>query len=298
LLVKNGLSEIRLSGMSADDFPPIPDEFEPYARIEATELQAAIEATAYCAAKDDTRPVLQCVEFRVKEDVLTMAAMDGFRLAVYKVDCEGSNNETPVLISGKSLIMIGGLLKGVKEQVDVLYHEYRGKDGYIQNAQVAFVIGHTTIVCQCDKGTFPNYSVLIPTSYLTHVEVSKDALAAAVACLKPIAAAGSDIVRIELIPGDVGRLMLIAESKDTGESRQEMPCQYIEVPAPKPAPESLVGTGRRIAFNCKYLEAMLSSIATSLVGLEITTPSSPGVFRPVGGQENYLQIIMPVFVQW
>jgi len=33
------------------------------------------------------------------------------------------------------------------------------------------------------------------------------------------------------------------------------------------------------------------------VVLEMASPSSPGVIRPVGS-ENYLHVVMPMFVQW
>ena len=33
------------------------------------------------------------------------------------------------------------------------------------------------------------------------------------------------------------------------------------------------------------------------VALEVTTPSSPGILRPVGS-DNYVHVVMPMFVQW
>ena len=33
------------------------------------------------------------------------------------------------------------------------------------------------------------------------------------------------------------------------------------------------------------------------VALEMTSPSSQGVFRPVG-EEDYVHVVMPMFVQW
>ncbi|PKH46402.1 DNA polymerase III subunit beta [Dehalococcoides mccartyi] len=33
------------------------------------------------------------------------------------------------------------------------------------------------------------------------------------------------------------------------------------------------------------------------VALEVTSPSSPGVIKPVGA-DNYIHVIMPMFVQW
>jgi DNA polymerase-3 subunit beta len=57
------------------------------------------------------------------------------------------------------------------------------------------------------------------------------------------------------------------------------------------------GEEAKIAFNGKYLADVLSVLHEEQVALEITTPSSPGVLRPVG-VDNYVHVIMPMFVQW
>jgi DNA polymerase-3 subunit beta len=42
---------------------------------------------------------------------------------------------------------------------------------------------------------------------------------------------------------------------------------------------------------------VLGVLHETQVALETTSPSSPGVIRPVGS-ENYLHVVMPMFVQW
>jgi DNA polymerase-3 subunit beta len=60
---------------------------------------------------------------------------------------------------------------------------------------------------------------------------------------------------------------------------------------------TLEGEEARIAFNGKYLSEVLSVLHEPKVALETTNPSSPGVLRPVG-VDNYIHVIMPMFVQW
>ena len=57
------------------------------------------------------------------------------------------------------------------------------------------------------------------------------------------------------------------------------------------------GGEAKIAFNAKYLMDVLGVIGTDNVALEVTTPSSPGVIRP-SNTEDYIHVIMPMFVQW
>jgi len=53
----------------------------------------------------------------------------------------------------------------------------------------------------------------------------------------------------------------------------------------------------KIAFNVKYLSGVLSVLSQTQVTLELTTPSSPGTIRPIG-VDNYVHVVMPMFVQW
>jgi len=57
------------------------------------------------------------------------------------------------------------------------------------------------------------------------------------------------------------------------------------------------GEESKIAFNGKYLTDVLGVLHETQVALETTSPSSPGVIRPVGS-DNYLHVVMPMFVQW
>jgi DNA polymerase-3 subunit beta len=57
------------------------------------------------------------------------------------------------------------------------------------------------------------------------------------------------------------------------------------------------GEEAKIAFNGKYLTDVLGMLHEAQVAVETTNPSSPGVIRPVG-VDNYIHVVMPMFVQW
>jgi DNA polymerase-3 subunit beta len=66
---------------------------------------------------------------------------------------------------------------------------------------------------------------------------------------------------------------------------------------------SVQGEESKIAFSGKYLTDVLSVLGTNTVALETTTSSSPGVVRPVGSDgspvdDDYVHVVMPMFVQW
>ena len=58
------------------------------------------------------------------------------------------------------------------------------------------------------------------------------------------------------------------------------------------------GEASKIAFNSRYLQDVLQVLDAEEVALETTSPSSPGVLRPIGTDDNYVHVVMPMFVQW
>ncbi len=97
----------------------------------------------------------------------------------------------------------------------------------------------------------------------------------------------SNIVRLLVTPGGdmkAGKITLTAQAEEVGGNTGDL--------------DALVdGNEAKIAFNVKYLLDVLGVIKQSQVALEVTTPSSPGVVRPIG-TDNYVHVIMPMFVQW
>jgi DNA polymerase-3 subunit beta len=56
---------------------------------------------------------------------------------------------------------------------------------------------------------------------------------------------------------------------------------------------SIEGEEIEIAFNVRYLIDVLAVVGTPQVALDTTTPSSPGVLRPVG-DVDFTHVIMPM----
>ena len=107
-------NEATISGMDAEDFPPIPTISDGQViRLEPGALREAIEHVVFAAATDDSRPVLTGVHLKIAEDQLTLAAADGFRLAVYHVTTAEAPAETvEVIIPARALQELSRLLGG------------------------------------------------------------------------------------------------------------------------------------------------------------------------------------------
>ena len=83
-----GRYEANVAGIDAEDFPPIPRCLRRRrpSRCRPRLLKETINQVVFAAAPDDTRPVLAGVLVKLAEGTLTLAAADGFRLAVRTLD--------------------------------------------------------------------------------------------------------------------------------------------------------------------------------------------------------------------
>ena len=273
--------EANINGTDADDFPPIPTvESGVVGKIDAKVLKEAITHVAFAAATEDSRPVLTGVKVEITGQDFTFAAADGFRLAVYRGKLiEPLAEEVSFIIPSKVMQEVNRVLASQEEPVEFTVTPSK--------SQALFRMESVEIVSQLIQGTFPNYSQLIPESYGTRVTVELEDFLRATRTASIFARDGSGIVRLQVSAGDngtTGQLMISSRAEELGDNQGEISAK-------------VEGDDAKIAFNAKYLAEVLDVLGKGEVALETTSPSSPGVLRPVDTDE-YIHVVMPMFVQW
>jgi len=271
----------RINGMDAKDFPKMPAVSDGLnIKIEPAALRLAIGQVVFAAATEDSRPVLTGVQADFAEGGLTLAAADGFRLAVHKTKLsQPLAEDMALIIPAKSLIELNRLLADQEEAIEITINSSR--------SQILFNLKGVQIVSQLISGAFPNYSQLIPQSHNTSAVVSHSDFLRATKSASIFARDGSGIVRVQIVPkaeGADAKIMISAQAEELGDNVSELDAE-------------VEGEEAKIAFNSKYLGDVLSVISQEKVILETTGSSSPGVIKPVG-DDNYIHIVMPMFVQW
>jgi DNA polymerase-3 subunit beta len=272
--------EARISGIDAKEFPPIPSINEGITtKVEVESLRQGINQVVFAAATEESRPVLTGVSARFEGKSLTLAAADGFRLAVYHLPVTAPvGQKIEVIIPARTLAELNRLMTD-EEAVEITLNPNK--------SQVLFRMKSIELVSQLVQGTFPNYTQLIPQSYSSRVIVNVAEFLRATKTASIFARDGSGIVRLVMTPGSElvpGKLTVSARSEEIGDDVGEIDA-------------TVEGNEAKIAFNGRYLTDVLSVLQESQVALEITNPSSPGLIRPVG-TDNYTHVVMPMFVQW
>ena len=271
--------EAHISGIDAADFPPIPKVEEMVStKVDPEALRRAITHVIFAAATEDTRPVLTGVHVEIEDNSMVFAAADGFRLAVYTIPMERSSEEgAEFIVPGRTLAELQRLLADQDEPVEIVTNPAK--------SQAAFRLKDVEIVSQLLQGTFPNYKQLIPQNYGTRATIGTAEFLRAVKTASIFARDASGIVRVYAEPnGGEGKLIISARSEQVGDNTGEVGAK-------------VEGEATKIAFNARYLIDVLSVLREEEVVLEMTTPSSPGLISPVGS-DNYVHVVMPMFVQW
>jgi DNA polymerase-3 subunit beta len=281
LELKSGHFQAHIHGIDAADFPPIPQINDGITTtIEAASLREGITQVAFAAATEESRPVLTGINTEFDGEQLNLAAADGFRLAVHKTTLSSPVKEkTTVIIPARTLSELNRLLGEQEEPVEITVNE--------KKSQVLFRLKDAEIVSQLIQGSFPNYSQVIPQSYTTRAVVDINEFLRVTKMASIFARDASGIVRLVITPGSEltpGKITVSAQAEEVGDNVGEV--------------DALTdGEEAKIAFNVRYLSDVLSVLSQAQVALELTTPSSPGTIRPIG-VDNYVHVVMPMFVQW
>jgi len=281
LELKSGHFQAHIHGIDAADFPPIPQINDGITTsIDAASLREGISQVAFAAATEESRPVLTGINTEFDGEQLNLVAADGFRLAVHKTTLAAAVKEkTTIIIPARTLNELNRLVGEQEEPVEITVNE--------KKSQVLFRLKDAEIVSQLIQGSFPNYSQVIPQSYTTRAVVDISEFLRVTKMSSIFARDASGIVRLVVTPGSEltpGKVTVSAQAEEVGDNVSEV--------------DALTdGEEAKIAFNVKYLSDVLSVLPQAQVALELTTPSSPGTIRPIG-VDNYVHVVMPMFVQW
>jgi DNA polymerase-3 subunit beta len=273
-------NEATMAGGDAADYPPVPAVGDGLGiALDPADLSKAIAQVQFAAATDDTRPVLTGIHTLAEDEMLTLAAADGFRLAVHKLALKQEVAErVEVIIPARALREVERLLSDESDPVEMSINAGR--------SQVMFRMKSVEIVATLIQGTFPNYGQLIPSSFTSRAEIEMKQFLQETRISAIFARDGAGIVRVQIDPSDggPGKMTISARAEEIGEHRGEIDVK-------------VEGEASKIAFNSRYLQDVLQVLASESVALETTSPSSPGVLRPVG-DDTYVHVVMPMFVQW
>lgn len=267
LLLDCERSKAEIATMDIDEFPAEQECDQHVATISSELLNQLVRRTAFSAATDESRPILTGIKLEMADGKLTMAAADGFRLAVSSATV-GNESEFYAVIPARGMGLLSAFRSGdisisIPERGDVTRVMFAGND--------------LSITLNTLLGKFPDYRMIIPEVLPTSATANRHELLRAARIAGMFARDAANIVKLEL--GDYAvRVSGAASEGDSG---------LADVSA------EVTNPGLTIAFNGKYLTDALASIPGDEVLAEFGDPGSPAMFRRPGETDS-LGVVMPM----
>lgn len=274
--------EANIKGIDASEFPAVPTAESIGERnglfLEADSFRRMIDQVVFAAATDESRPILTGVLAQFHQGGLTLAAADGFRLSVSSSDVGVDVDETvSVIVPARALAELSRISADQEDPVELVITPSRN--------QILFHLTDTDLVSQLIEGSFPDYDQIVPKAFTSRSLVGTEDLLKAVKVAFLFARDAANIIRLNVVPGNElspGQVVVAGTSAEFGDNVSELDA-------------NIEGDAVEIAFNARYMIDALSVAGTSEVALETSTSSSPGVIRPVGG-DDFLCVIMPMHI--
>lgn len=283
LNVKSGRDSASINGIDAEDFPVIPS-LDPEGAAFANELEPQllremISQVEFAAATDESRPVLAGVLLRFQGDTVTMAAADGFRMAVRKGLLSTSVDETlDTIVPARAFRELARIIGDTNEPIQLAITPSRG--------QLVIRVGETELLSRLIDGAFPDVMQIVPKEFNTTVEVGREPFLNAVRRASYFARDNNDVVRLTVHPGDdelePGSVEVSANAAERGASQS-----FVDA--------SITGTQTNVAFNARYLVDVLGVLRQGQIQLGLNGANQAGVVR-LAGDESYDHVIMPMVI--
>lgn len=268
--VSCGDADFDISGISAADYPELPEVEDEYAiSIQQKVLRDMIDQTAFAVSTNEARPVHTGALFEISDMGLTMVAVDGFRLAYRREPIENIRG------GAFSFVAPGSALNEVKNicgDTEDLATATLGK------RHLLFEVGSTQLICRRLEGEFLDYKRAIPRNNPISIVVETKDL---IRSIDRVSVVISDKLKSPVrCCFDHDKVYLSAK---TGNGDAKDVC-----------PVAGDGEGLEIGFNNRYLMEALRYAPADTVKIELNTGVTPAIIVPTDGEENFLYMVLPV----
>ncbi len=285
LHIESGSSKAQIKGLSAQDFPIIPEmEGDFLFSLSAQEVREAIPRLAICVSPDSTRPELSGINMLLQKIEVRMAATDSFRLAeAILVPKTENERNLDIFIEKTNSIIIP--LNAVSEVFRVIGNDTQEIKVGVEESQIFFQVDNVRIVSRLINGKYPEYRQIIPQNFATKVVLEKDSALRAVKISGIFA--GSKAGEIKFTVDDSKNTVKIqSKAEEIGENSTTLEAE-------------ISGPSQEAVFNPRYMSDGIQAISTPKLLLLMNSGSSAAVLRMAEGEKNeevltYTYIIMPI----
>ncbi len=260
-------SQTAMQVLSANDFPKIDTDInENSFSMKTADLKKFINATSFCCAGDDSRPILKGCQFVIKGKEISVTALDGFRLATIKGELISSTGDMEIVCPARTLNEIEKMIDG---------------DGtteiFVQKGRILVEVDDTVLTSRLYNGDFIKKDNIIPKDFTTRVKVDKSALKASI-----------ERAAI-LVRSDKNSLIIFDISSDKIEISSNSEIGSVQ----EPVKAETNGKDIKIAMNSKFIIEAVNALDEDKLVLSFNSQIQPFICKNAENKER-LYLILPV----
>lgn len=267
LIVRCKKIEVNVVCMNGNDFPKLPNLVK-NAKITIPQklIKDMVKSTSFAVAMDEARPILQGILLEIKNNKLSLVALDGYRMAIRTESVEvNADTDISAVVMGKNFLEVSKLLEN-KEDVTVCFTEN----------QILFEVGETKIVSRLLEGNFVEYNSLLPQDNNINIKVNKESFASAIERASLVGKADkSNIIKLEMIDDRI----IVTSNSSLGKVKEEVVAD-------------IKGDNIKMAFNPRYMLDVLKNIDGEDITMEVKSSLTPCLIT----NEKAKYLVLPVRV--
>lgn len=271
-----GVQTSNIRGIDADEYPPINHNESADLHIDGETLREMITQTAFAAAREQNRPILTGVYLQLDGQSMTLAAADGYRLAVRTTEIsETFAEKQDMVVPSRAMNEIARIIEDDQEIGIALPAQRNSITVFAPNVQIS---------SQLLEGRFPDFASIIPRAFVTSTVLYTNDLL--VVCqraeifARDNANSASLSVKPAQNPGEPAEVLIVGKSAERGDSEGMLDA-------------TAEGEPLDISFNIRYLIDVLRVIKEERVVFQSNGPENPGVLKPEN-RDDFTHVIMPM----
>ena len=261
-------AKFNINTSTGEDFSYLPSiEKEDYISVSQFSLKEIIRQTLFSISQNDNNKIMTGELFEVKDNVLKVTSLDGFRISIRKIELSKPYEDKKVIVPGKTLSEVSKILSGeMEDEVKV----------YIDKNHILFEFDDTMVVSRLIEGEYFKVDQMISNDYETKVMINKKEF---FNCIDRSTL---------LVREDDKKPIIINIGDDTMQLKMESQIGSMneEISIEKDGKDLLIG------FNPKFLIDSLKVIDEEEIEIFLINAKAPCLIK--NSEETYIYLILPL----
>ena len=269
MIVSTDNTEFNLNGINSNEFPNLDLEETSEPIILKTNLfKKIISQTFFATSKNESRPILTGINFRIDGNMMEVIATDSYRLAKKSISLDKNLDDVVnIVIPGKNLLELDKIIGDNNENLEL--HIFENK--------ILFKYKNILFLSRLLSGTYPATSSIIPNDFSVMVECSCNGL-------------------FEMID----RASLLTSDRDKNTIKLELKNNELVISSNSPeigkVEEKMIVDSNdeiSISFSSKYMLDCVKSFETENVTMYMNNDNSPIIIKS-SEDESLIQLVLPI----